>query len=238
MQLFYAPDFEPPLFTLGEEESAHCLRVLRLGCGDTVHITDGRGNLYGCEIVEARPRACTVRVVTTAAEYGRRPYRLELAVAPTKNNDRYEWLLEKATEVGVDAVVPLLCARSERRIFKRERGEKIIVAAMKQSLKAYCPQLHELTPFEAFVRTPFDGRRFIAHCDAPQSEAGRRFLPAAVAKSENMRILIGPEGDFSPEEITFALANGYEEISLGDQRLRTETAAVVAAVMAATVNAL
>jgi len=238
MQLFYAPDLTPPLHTLSEEESKHCIRVLRLGCGDRLHLTDGRGSLYHCEIVDADPRRCTVRVAEVEEEFERRPYRLTMAVAPTKNIDRFEWFLEKATEVGVDEIVPIETARSERRTIKREREEKVLTAAVKQSLKAYHPVLHDIIPFKKLVETPFAGRRMIAHCDAPQSPAGKLFLPSAIEKTENVMILIGPEGDFSPEEITFALANGFEEITLGTQRLRTETAAVAATVMVATVNAL
>ena len=146
MQLFYAPDITPPLYTLSEEESKHCVRVLRLGRGDTLHITDGRGNLFCCQITDDNPKRCTVRVTTTQAQWEPLPYRLVMAVAPTKNADRFEWFLEKATEVGVSAIVPLETEHSERRVFKPERAGKVITAAMKQSLKAYRPELHPLTP--------------------------------------------------------------------------------------------
>lgn len=236
MQLFYAPDFTSPRYTLDEEESKHCIRVLRLTEGDTLYITDGRGDLFHCRITQAHPKRCEVEAIGCTHEYEKRPYRLTMAVAPTKNIDRFEWFLEKATEVGVDEIVPLECSRSERRALKRERSEKVVTAAVKQSLKAYHPVLHGLTPFKQLVSGPFDGRKFIAHCDPAQSAAGKRYLPRILKKNENILILIGPEGDFSPEEITFALANGFEEISLGSQRLRTETAAVVAATAAAIVN--
>lgn len=236
MQLFYAPYFTAPRYTLSEEESKHCIRVLRLREGDTLHITDGRGDLFCCRIVEAHPKRCLVETVSVEHAYEKRPYRLVMAVAPTKNTDRFEWFLEKATEVGVDEIVPVESARSERRALKTERGEKVLTAAMKQSLKAYRPTLHELTPFERIAAAPFDGRKFIAHCDAPQSAAGKRYLPRLLKKNEKILILIGPEGDFSPEEITFALRNGFEEIALGSQRLRTETAAVVATVLVAAAN--
>lgn len=236
MQLFYAPDIAPPEYTLGEEESKHCVRVLRLGRGERIHITDGRGNLHACEIVDDDARRCKVRIAETHSGYGRLPYDLTMAVAPTKNADRFEWFLEKATEVGVTEIVPIASARSERRSYKSERGQKVVTAAMKQSLKAYRPLLRELTPFGEAIARPFEGRRFIAHCDAPQSEAGRRFLPSLLHRGEHVQILIGPEGDFSPEEIRQALACGFEEISLGTQRLRTETAAVVAAVLVAAAN--
>ena len=236
MQLFYAPDLIPPEHTLGEEESKHCVRVLRLGVGDELSVTDGRGNLYRCAVTEADPRRCRIRVVACEAEFERLPYRLTMAVAPTKNADRFEWFLEKATEVGVEAIVPLETEHSERRTFKAERGEKIVVSAMKQSLKAYKPALHPLTPFREAVTQPFDGRKLIAHCAPSRTEAGKTYLADALQPGESALVLIGPEGDFSPAEIDLAVARGFEEITLGRQRLRTETAAVAATVMVAVVN--
>ena len=236
MQLFYAPDITPPLYTLSEEESKHCVRVLRLGRGDTLHITDGRGNLFCCQITDDNPKRCTVRVTTTQAQWEPLPYRLVMAVAPTKNADRFEWFLEKATEVGVSAIVPLETEHSERRVFKPERGERVITAAMKQSLKAYRPTLRPLTPFGEAAAMPFEGRKFIAHCAPAQSPAGKAYLARALRPGETATVFIGPEGDFSPGEIAFALANGFEEITLGRQRLRTETAALAAVVMASVVN--
>ena len=234
MQLFYAPDITPPLYTLSEEESKHCVRVLRLGRGDTLHITDGRGNLFCCEITDDNPKRCAVRVTETRAGWEALPYSLTMAVAPTKNADRFEWFLEKATEVGVSEIVPLLCERSERRALKIERAERVVVSAMKQSLKAFCPALRPLTPLADLLAEPFDGRRLLAHCDAPRME--KRHLFDTLRPHENLLVLIGPEGDFSPAEIDAALRAGFEEITLGRQRLRTETAAVVATVMAATRN--
>ena len=236
MQLFYAPDIRPPFHTLGEEESKHCVRVLRLRRGGRLHITDGRGNLFCCEITDDDPKRCTVRVVSTEPEFEKMPYALTMAVAPTKNPDRFEWFLEKATEVGVTEFLPLDTAHSERRVFKSERGEKVITAAMKQSLKAYRPALHPLTPFREAVLRPFEGRRFIAHCAPALSPEGKAYLPDALRPGESATVFIGPEGDFSPEEVAFALERGFEEITLGAQRLRTETAALAAVVMAAVVN--
>ena len=236
MQLFYAPDIVPPLHTLNEEESKHCIRVLRLQCGGRIHITDGRGNLFCCEITDDNPRRCTVRVVSAETGFEKLPYALTMAVAPTKNSERFEWFLEKATEVGVTAVVPLETEHSERRVFKPERGERVITAAMKQSLKAYRPTLRPLTPFGEAAAMPFEGRKFIAHCAPAQSPEGKAYLPATLRRGEAALILIGPEGDFSPEEIAFARANGFEEITLGAQRLRTETAAVAAVVMVSVAN--
>ena len=234
MQLFYAPDIVPPEYVLDEDESKHCVRVLRLGVGDRLHITDGRGELHLCEITDANPKRCAVRVVSTEHEFERMPYRLIMAVAPTKNIERFEWFAEKATEVGVSEIIPIECSRSERRIIKREREEKVITAAVKQSLKAYHPLLHDMTPLRKVLDMPFDGRRFIAHCDRARGE--RVYFPKAIAPGENIMVLIGPEGDFSPEEITAAVERGFVEITLGHQRLRTETAAVEATVMAATAN--
>ena len=236
MQLFYAPDLTTPLYTLGEEESKHCIRVLRLRRGDTLHLTDGRGTLYRCEIAEEDARRCTVRVVERFPDYERMPYRLTMAVAPTKNIERFEWFLEKATEVGVGTIIPLETEHCERRVFKPERGERVITAAMKQSLKAYRPTLRPLTPFGEAAAMPFEGRKFIAHCAPAQSPEGKAYLPATLRRGEAALILIGPEGDFSPEEIAFARANGFEEITLGAQRLRTETAAVAAVVMVSVAN--
>lgn len=236
MQLFYAPDIMPPLYALGEEESKHCVRVLRLRRGGRIHITDGRGNLFCCEITDDDPKRCTVRIVSVEEEFEKMPYALTLAVAPTKSPDRFEWLLEKATEVGVTEFLPLDTAHSERHVFKPARGEKVITAALKQSLKAYRPALLPLTPFREAVLRPFEGRRFIAHCAPARSPEGKVYLPDALHPGEAAAVFIGPEGDFSPEEIDFALARGFEEITLGTQRLRTETAALAAAVMAAVVN--
>ena len=173
MQLFYAPDIVPPLHTLNEEESKHCIRVLRLQCGGRIHITDGRGNLFCCEITDDNPRRCTVRVVSAETGFEKLPYALTMAVAPTKNSERFEWFLEKATEVGVTAVVPLETEHSERRVFKPERGEKVVTAALKQSLKAYRPVLHPLTPFREAVLSVPEGRRAVrrAAADRPLRRA-------------------------------------------------------------------
>ena len=236
MQLFYAPDIVPPEYTLSEEESKHCIRVLRMTCGEELHITDGRGNLYRCEIVDDNPKRCRVRVHDTNSEFGKLPYRLTMAVAPTKNNDRFEWFLEKATEIGVAEIIPLATEHSERRTLKPERENKVITAAVKQSLKAYHPRLHEMTPLRQVIKQPFDGQKFIAHCDAPRSALGKAFLPRILHKGGDVLVLIGPEGDFSPEEIDLAVRGGFREITLGSQRLRTEPAAVMATALVAAAN--
>ena len=234
MQLFYAPDITLPLYTLGEEESKHCVRVLRLGEGDRLHLTDGRGDMHLCEVVEAHPKRCTVRVISTEHEFEKMPYRLTMAVAPTKNIERFEWFLEKATEVGVSEFIPLETAHSERRTIKLEREQKVVTSAVKQSLKAYHPELNDMTEFRKVIDMPFEGRRFIAHCG--EAVKGKVYLPKAIAAGESVMILIGPEGDFSPEEIRLAAEASFEEITLGTMRLRTETAAVVAVTMVSVVN--
>jgi 16S rRNA (uracil1498-N3)-methyltransferase len=228
MQLFYAPDINPPDGVLSAEESAHAVKVLRLGAGARLHIVDGRGTLYEAEVTDPSPRACGVRVVSSEADFGRRGYRLTMGVAPTKNSDRYEWFLEKATEVGIDAVVPLLCDNSERRVFNSSRAEKVLVSAMKQSLKATLPVLSPLTPFREVVSRPFEGVKLIAHCRDGERIPITETLPAAA----DALVLIGPEGDFTAEEVALALANGFIPISLGASRLRTETAALTAVIAA------
>jgi 16S rRNA (uracil1498-N3)-methyltransferase len=225
MQLFYAPDIVPPRHTLTEEESRHCIKVLRMHSGDVVHLTDGRGNLYRASIVTADPRRCEVEIMETSFEYGRRPYSLTMAVAPTKNIDRFEWFLEKATEIGIDRIIPLETQNSERRTLKPERAEKVIVSAAKQSLKAYFPILEPLTDVRQIIARPFEGVKLIAHC---REDAVRTPIAEALASAANVLILIGPEGDFTAEEVALARAHGFIEISLGASRLRTETAAVVA----------
>jgi len=204
--------------------------------GDELHLTDGRGTLHRCKVVDANAKRCTVEVVESHSEYEKLPYRLVMAVAPTKIIDRFEWFLEKATEVGVSEIYPIESFHSERRQIKHDREEKVITAAVKQSLKAYHPTLHDLTPLKQVLTMPFEGDKFIAHCNSSFGE--REYLGNLVKKERDTLILIGPEGDFSEEEINFALQNGFKPISLGKQRLRTETAAVVATVIVSTINSL
>ena len=236
MQLFYAPEISLPRYTLPEEESKHCVRVLRMTVGDELHLTDGKGNMYRCKVVSDNVKRCEVEVVETWPEYERMSDGLSMWVAPTKNSDRFEWFLEKATEIGISEVYPLECDHSERRQIKLEREEKVITAAVKQSLKAYHPVLHDLTSVRDIIAMDFEGEKYIAHCDSSFGE--RPYLGNLVKKGANTLILIGPEGDFSKEEINFALQNGFKAISLGRERLRTETAAVVATTVVATINKL
>ena len=236
MQLFYAPEISLPRYTLSEEESKHCVRVLRMTVGDELHLTDGKGNMYRCKVVNDNVKRCEVEVVETTLEYERMSYGLTMCVAPTKIIDRFEWFLEKATEIGISEVYPLECDHSERRQIKHDREEKVITAAVKQSLKAYHPVLHDMTSVRDVITMDFEGEKFIAHCDSSFGE--RPYLGNLVKKGANTLILIGPEGDFSKEEINFALQNGFKAISLGRERLRTETAAVVATTVVATINKL
>jgi 16S rRNA (uracil1498-N3)-methyltransferase len=224
MHLFYTPGITDLNHVLSEAESMHCTRVLRLAEGHIVHLADGRGTLYTARITAANPKACAVEIISKDEHYKRRPYRLHLAVAPTKNMERFEWLLEKITEIGIDEITPLLCEHSERRVLKRERVEKILVAAMKQSLKAQLPLLHDITPAAEFVKQDFSAKKLIAHC-APDEKTA---LPKALRGCRDALILIGPEGDFSSEEIATALQHGFEAVSLGDTRLRVETAGIFA----------
>ena len=235
MQLFYAPDLTTPLYTLSAEESRHCTRSLRLGRGDIVNLTDGKGTLYRAEIVDADQGACTVKIVEQIEGWGARGYRLTVAVAPTKNTDRYEWFLEKATEVGIDRVIPIVCDHSERRVLRRDRGEKIIVSAAKQSLKTVVPTLDELTPIGEVLSAEFEGKKFIAHCS---EESERRYLGDLLDAGDDALVLIGPEGDFSAREIEAARKAGFVEVTLGRERLRTETAALATAMIAQVKNTL
>ncbi len=238
MQLFYAPDITPPTYTFSEEESKHAIRVLRLSQGELLSITDGRGRLFSSRIIDANPKRCTVEVESTIECYEPLPYSLTMCVAPTKNIERFEWFLEKATEIGICEIFPLLSSHSERKAIKQEREEKVITAAMKQSLKAFHPTLHPLTPLKSIIERESSAERFIAHCNPAQSDEGKQYLGDVVTAGTDVEILIGPEGDFSPEEVSLALKNGYREISLGDQRLRTETAAVVATTIVSIKNYL
>ena len=223
MHVFYTPDIQSQA-ELPEEEAAHAVRVLRLQTGDEVTLTDGKGNFYRAEISTATTKRCLVNILETIPQAPLWSGYLHIAMAPTKNMDRTEWFAEKATEIGIDAITCLNCRFSERREIKPARLEKILVSAMKQSQKATLPQLEGMTDFKSFVSQPFDGRKFIAHCE----DGDKTLLKQTYRPGENALVLIGPEGDFSPEEIELALQQGFEPISLGESRLRTETAALVA----------
>lgn len=226
MQLYYAHDIDTPYVTLDAAESHHCVKVMRMRIGDLLHLTNGEGVLATAHVVEADAAACVVAIDNRAEHYGRRGWSLRLAVAPTKNADRMEWLFEKAVEMGVDRFTPIVCERSERRQLKRERLEKIAVSAMKQSLKTYLPVIDDPVPLAALMASlaPDDGTcRLVCHCDGDRMRLTDCYRPM-----QDALVLVGPEGDFSPDEIGAALASGFHPVTLGDSRLRTETAALFA----------
>ena len=227
MHRFYCPDIADTL-TLGEEDSKHCVKVLRMTGGDLIEIVDGNGNLYTCRITMAHPKRCAVEVVERVEQPPHWGCRIVLGIAPTKHLDRMEWLAEKCVEMGVDRIVPLRCHNSERTVLKTDRLKKIMVSAMKQSLKATLPQLDELTPVEQLMREPFDGVRCIAYCDELLPREQRQTLASAYKPCCDVMVLIGPEGDFSPEEVQVARESGFAPVTLGDSRLRTETAGMMA----------
>lgn len=237
MNLFFAPAFSANNTILDGEESQHAVKVLRLKRGEKLWVTNGKGGMYECEMVEPSPKQCLLRILTSNEEYEKLPYKLTMAVAPTKNIDRYEWFLEKATEIGISEVVPLECDHSERRIIKLERETKVVTAAVKQSLKAYHPGVEDVVKFRKFITRDFgEAQKFIAHCDNPVE--GKVYLPKVLKAKKDVVILIGPEGDFSTEEIKLAVENGFKEITLGYQRFRTETAAVVAVDIVSVLNSM
>lgn len=225
MHLFYTPEIKNSTYTLNSIESKHCVRVLRLKEGDHIQLIDGRGSFYTAEITDANQKSCKVKCIETIKEYGKRNFSLHIAIAPTKNIDRIEWFMEKTTEIGIDTYTSLLCDHSERKIVKDERLMRIITSAVKQSLKAYHPTLNPLTKFKDFIKQDFKGQKFIAHCEEGTE---KKVLQDLYIQNEDVTILIGPEGDFSPSEIEMARNAGFKEISLGNSRLRTETAGLVA----------
>lgn len=232
MHLFYTPDISGDNYQLSEEESKHASRVLRLTVGDEIILTDGRGTWMPSEIIDDHPKRCLIRIKERIEKYQPSSYYLHMAVAPTKNISRFEWYLEKATEIGIQRITPILTAHSERKDIKTNRLEKVITSAMKQSLKAWHPKLDKMIKLEAFLTQEFPAKKFIASCEAPQSERLENFLNAG----ESALILVGPEGGFSPEEIALSQKNGFQAISISKSRLRTETAAIVACHSIAFIN--
>lgn len=223
MHVFYTPDIQVSN-ELPEEEAQHCTRVLRLNIEDEITLTDGKGNFYQAEITAATNKRCQVAIKETRYQEPLWPCHLHIAMAPTKNMDRNEWFAEKATEIGFDELTFLNCRFSERKVIKTERISKILVSAIKQSLKARLPKLNEMTDFHTFIQQDFEGQKFIAHC----YEGEKKQLKEALTPGEDALVLIGPEGDFSEEEVQKAIEHGFVPISLGKSRLRTETAALVA----------
>jgi 16S rRNA (uracil1498-N3)-methyltransferase len=225
MQLFYTPGLNSNEYTLDEQESKHCIKVLRMHNGDELNLIDGIGNLYTAAIINDNYKACKLRIIDIKKEFEKRDYWLHIAIAPTKNIERFEWFLEKATEIGIDEITPIISEKSERKQVNNERLERIIISAMKQSIKAYKPKLNEAISFKNFISVKDNSKsKFIAHCiDSEKQE-----LKNIYKKTGNAIVLIGPEGDFSQNEVNTAVNNAYSPVSLGNSRLRTETAGVVA----------
>ncbi|GAB2770202.1 16S rRNA (uracil(1498)-N(3))-methyltransferase [Salinimicrobium soli] len=234
MQLFFHSEIREGdrEVVFSRDESRHIVKVLRKMEGDKLHLTNGKGWLFETEIIAADVNKCTARIIHAEKEPAP-PYRVHLAVAPTKMNDRYEWFLEKATEIGIQEITPVICDNSERKIVKINRFERVIQSALKQSLHTHFPILNEPVALNDFLKAEFEGQKFIAHCEEDQP---RMLLSKSVHINSDVTILIGPEGDFSPQEIKTALENGWKPVSLGNSRLRTETAAIVACHTVALIN--
>ena len=224
MDLFYCPEISTPELILPEEESKHCIRVLRLGKGDTIYLTDGKGLLCRALLLDSDPKSTSVRIVDTTAGYRKRDHFLHIAIAPTKNSERFEWFLEKATEIGIDKITPLVCARSERENINFKRGERILISGMKQAQRAYIPVLNPVCHLKNILAGRDEKSKIIAHCNS-------RDLPVISERlggGAPVIILIGPEGDFTREEVEMATGKGFAEVSLGPFVYRTETAGIIA----------
>ena len=234
MQLFYNAEItsNTKQFTFDKTESRHIVRVLRKNEGDQIQITNGKGQLFTSKIEIANDKKCLVNIVSVENYKKHWNYYLHIAIAPTKLNDRFEWFLEKATEIGIDEITPIICDHSERKILKTDRMEKIIHAAAKQSLKYHFPKLNNPITFKEFINSTFEGQLFIAHCE----ETTKKSLKTVIKQNQKTTILIGPEGDFSSKEIEQSLVHNFIPVSLGESRLRTETAGLVAVHSVAFVN--
>ncbi len=234
MQLFYNPNLskDTQQIVFDKAESRHIIKVLRKQTNDVLLITNGKGLVAKTSIESASDKKCIVKVISIDSKQKSRDYYLHIAIAPTKNNDRLEWFLEKATEIGIDEITPIICENSERKVVKLERLEKMVISAMKQSLQFYAPKLNAAISFSDFLKTDFDGVKYIAHCEDGEKES----LKNSAKPKQNILILIGPEGDFSQNEINKALQENYSPISLGKTRLRTETAGIVAVQNIAFIN--
>ena len=235
MQLFYDQNIAI-CKTLNEEESYHCTKVLRLRSDSIIYITDGIGNLYKTKITEINQKQTKVEILETINNYRQCQYYNHIAIAPTKNIDRFEWFIEKATEIGINEITPIICKNSERRVVKIDRLKKIAISAMKQSCKAHLPKINELISFQDFItknRCTYNDK-YIAHCINEE----KIYLGRLIKKKTNYLILIGPEGDFSTDEILLATNNKYIPVSLCESRLRTETAAIVACGIVSIINNL
>ncbi|MCA0132626.1 16S rRNA (uracil(1498)-N(3))-methyltransferase [Winogradskyella alexanderae] len=233
MQLFYSSNIsgENDIFTFSKEESRHIVKVLRKKLGESINMTNGKGWLFTGKLIEINPKRCSIKIKNKSF-HKPRGFKLHLAVAPTKMNDRYEWFLEKATEIGVETITPVICDNSERKVVKSERFEKIIQSAMKQSLQYYLPELKNAISFRDFITQIDTKQKYIAHCN----HTDRKTLKTCLNPNEDCIILIGPEGDFSVKEIQQALQNNFIPVTLGETRLRTETAGIVACHSVALIN--
>ena len=221
MHLFYSPDISGTQFELDEDESKHAVRVLRLKKGERVGLVDGKGGWYEAEIEDAHPKKCRFRILSHMAGYRPLPYHLHMAVSPTRSMERFEWFIEKATEIGISEISPLLCRRTERSRLNPERLDRVVVSAMKQSMRAYKPLLHPPVSFPDFIKVDREGTKGIAHCMAAE-----RLPLLALPRDSSYTLLVGPEGDFTEDEVKLAGEAGYGQLHLGDWRLRTETAGV------------
>lgn len=229
MELFFSRDIEGGICRLDHDESGHCVKVLRHRAGDEISVIDGLGSLYRCKITNDSHKGVEAMVLDKTEDWGGHPYRLHMAVCPTKNNDRYEWFAEKACEIGMDEVSPVIGEHSERRVFKTARLEKILVSAAKQSLKGAVPSVNEPISVKEFIKTSGDGLKLIAYCFEDERFPRRSIKEVLQAyEGTDITVLIGPEGDFSHEEAELAFENGFIPVHLGDSRLRTETAALSA----------
>jgi 16S rRNA (uracil1498-N3)-methyltransferase len=225
MQIFYAPDIKSSTCIMDSNESKHSIRVLRMAKGDKLRIVDGKGSLYEGIISDPDPAGCKVEITSVTRDFEKRSYRLNIAISPIKNPERLEWFVEKSVEIGIDEITPLICRNTEKPGIKIDRLNNIIISAMKQSVKAFMPLLNESMNFNDFIMSDNQGIRMIAHCNP----ATKRYkMDQIYEKGRDAVILIGPEGDFSEEEINFALDNGFKPVDLGSSRLRTETAGIAA----------
>lgn len=233
MQLFYNSDIKATdtIFTFDNNESKHIIKVLRKKNDDELWITNGHGYLFQAKIIGDSIKKCEVELISSKKTHPKAHW-LHMVVAPTKMNDRFEWFLEKATEIGVDEITPIICERSERKIIKLDRMQRVIESAMKQSLQTYLPKLNEPLSLSEFLEKPVTGLQFIAHCE----DSERHELKRRVGADQDITILIGPEGDFTPNEIKSAMTSGYLPVAMGKTRLRTETAAIVACTIVASIN--
>jgi 16S rRNA (uracil1498-N3)-methyltransferase len=225
MLIFYVPGIKGNACVMDENESRHCITVLRMTRGDRLKLVDGNGNLYEGILSDPDPSGCRVTITSVTKDFEKREYRLHIAISPIKNQERFEWFIEKSVEIGVDVITPLICRNTEKPGIKKERIENIIISAMKQSLKAFRPALNEPVTFGAFINSDPDGIKMIAHCNLAHE---RKKIDLIYEKTRDAVILIGPEGDFSEEELSLAFNNGFKSIHLGTSRLRTETAGIAA----------